>query len=89
MGKPLQAVPDYSRYIAFPDLGLHPVLLSLGGHPILRWYSLAYLAGIFLGYWYMLKLLKQPGEHDELHPSEAQTSASVDVAQIAAAQDSA
>ena len=61
MGKPLQAVPDYSRYIAFPDLGLHPVLLSLGGHPILRWYSLAYLAGIFLGYWYMLKLLKQPG----------------------------
>jgi phosphatidylglycerol:prolipoprotein diacylglycerol transferase len=27
----------------------------------LRWYSLAYLAGIFLGYWYMLKLLKQPG----------------------------
>jgi phosphatidylglycerol:prolipoprotein diacylglycerol transferase len=27
----------------------------------LRWYSLAYLAGIFIGYWYMLKLLKQPG----------------------------
>jgi phosphatidylglycerol:prolipoprotein diacylglycerol transferase len=27
----------------------------------LRWYSLAYLAGIFIGYWYVLKLLKQPG----------------------------
>jgi phosphatidylglycerol:prolipoprotein diacylglycerol transferase len=27
----------------------------------LRWYSLAYLAGIFVGYWYLLKLLKQPG----------------------------
>lgn len=27
----------------------------------LRWYSLAYLAGIFLGYWYVLKLLRQPG----------------------------
>jgi len=27
----------------------------------LRWYSLAYLAGIFIGYWYLLKLLKQPG----------------------------
>ncbi|MBA3730465.1 MAG: prolipoprotein diacylglyceryl transferase, partial [Sphingomonas sp.] len=27
----------------------------------LRWYSLAYLAGIFLGYWYLLKLLKEPG----------------------------
>ena len=27
----------------------------------MRWYSLAYLAGIFIGYWYLLKLLKQPG----------------------------
>ena len=27
----------------------------------LRWYSLAYLAGIFIGYWYLLKLLKKPG----------------------------
>ena len=27
----------------------------------LRWYSLAYLAGIFIGYWYLLKLIKQPG----------------------------
>jgi phosphatidylglycerol:prolipoprotein diacylglycerol transferase len=27
----------------------------------LRWYSLAYLAGIFVGYWYLLRLLKQPG----------------------------
>ena len=26
----------------------------------LRWYSIAYLAGIFIGYWYLLKLLKQP-----------------------------
>jgi phosphatidylglycerol:prolipoprotein diacylglycerol transferase len=61
MGKPLQAAPDYSHYIAFPDLGLHPVLLSIAGHPILRWYSLAYLAGIFIGWWYLAKLLKQPG----------------------------
>ncbi len=27
----------------------------------MRWYSLAYLAGIFIGYWYLLKLIKQPG----------------------------
>ena len=27
----------------------------------LRWYSLAYLAGIFIGFWYLLKLVKQPG----------------------------
>jgi phosphatidylglycerol:prolipoprotein diacylglycerol transferase len=46
--------------IAFTDLHLSPVLLDLGFFQ-LRWYSLAYLAGIFLGYWYLLKLLKQPG----------------------------
>ncbi len=46
--------------IAFTDLGLSPVALSLGFFE-LRWYSLAYLAGIFVGYWYLLKLLDQPG----------------------------
>ncbi len=46
--------------IDFTRLGLDPVALDLGVFE-LRWYSLAYLAGIFLGYWYMLKLIKQPG----------------------------
>ena len=46
--------------IAFTDLGVSPVALDLGFFQ-LRWYSLAYLAGIFLGYWYLLKLIKQPG----------------------------
>jgi phosphatidylglycerol---prolipoprotein diacylglyceryl transferase len=41
-------------------LGLDPIALDLGFFE-LRWYSLAYLAGIFLGYWYLLKLIKQPG----------------------------
>jgi phosphatidylglycerol:prolipoprotein diacylglycerol transferase len=59
MGKPLQA-DDYSRFIAFPDLGLSPVLLHIGRFD-LRWYSIAYLAGIIIGYWYLLKLLKEPG----------------------------
>ena len=49
-----------SNAIAFTDLGLSPVALDLGFFQ-LRWYSLAYLAGIFIGYWYLLKLLKQPG----------------------------
>ena len=31
------------------------------GFSQLRWYSLAYLAGIFLGYWYMLRLIREPG----------------------------
>ena len=46
--------------ILWEDLGLDPVALDLGFFE-LRWYSLAYLAGIFIGYWYLLKLLRQPG----------------------------
>ena len=56
----MQAASDNSHYFAFPDLGLSPVALHIGSFD-LRWYSLAYLAGIFIGYWYLLKLLKQPG----------------------------
>jgi phosphatidylglycerol:prolipoprotein diacylglycerol transferase len=59
MGKPLQAV-EHSRFTAFPDLGLSPVALHLGPFD-LRWYSLAYLAGIIIGYWYLLKLIARPG----------------------------
>jgi phosphatidylglycerol:prolipoprotein diacylglycerol transferase len=59
VGKPLQAT-DYSRFTAFPDLGLSPVIFHFGNFA-LRWYSIAYLAGIFVGFWYLLKLLKQPG----------------------------
>ena len=36
-----------STAIAFPDLGLSPVAIDLGFFQ-LRWYSLAYLAGILL-----------------------------------------
>ena len=46
--------------IAFTDLGLSPTVFEIGWFQ-LRWYSIAYLAGIFIGYWYLLKLLKQPG----------------------------
>ena len=48
------------QYVHWADLGLDPVLVSLG--PIkIRWYSLAYLAGILLGWWYLLKLIDRPG----------------------------
>ncbi|MEO6432724.1 MAG: prolipoprotein diacylglyceryl transferase [Sphingomicrobium sp.] len=50
----------YEQFAKFTDLHLSPVLLSIGPFD-LRWYSLAYLAGIFVGYWYLLKLLRQPG----------------------------
>jgi phosphatidylglycerol---prolipoprotein diacylglyceryl transferase len=36
------------------------IAVSIFGFPI-RWYALAYLAGIFLGYWYLTKLIAQPG----------------------------
>jgi phosphatidylglycerol:prolipoprotein diacylglycerol transferase len=44
----------------FEDLGLDPVALDLGFFT-LKWYSLAYLSGILIGYWYLLKLIAQPG----------------------------
>ncbi len=49
-----------SNAIVWSELGLSPIALDLGFFE-LRWYSLAYLAGIFVGYWYMLRLLKEPG----------------------------
>jgi len=49
-----------SNAIVWNDLGLDPVALDLGFFE-LKWYSLAYLAGIVVGYLYLLRLLKQPG----------------------------
>src|SRR3546814_15669891 len=49
-----------SAYLHFENLGLDPVAIDLGFFTI-KWYSLAYLAGILIGYWYLLKLLEQPG----------------------------
>ena len=49
-----------ARPIDFESLGVGPVALDLGFFQ-LRWYSLAYLAGILGGWWYCLKLLAKPG----------------------------
>lgn len=49
-----------SAPIRFEELGLSPVAFSIGSFQ-LKWYSLAYLFGILLGYWYMGRMLKQPG----------------------------
>ena len=51
---------DYSHFTAFTDLHLSPVALHIWRFD-LRWYSLAYLAGIFIGYWYLLRLIMKPG----------------------------
>jgi len=49
-----------SNAISYTDLGLDPVIFHIGSFA-LRWYSLAYIAGIFLGYWYLLRLISKPG----------------------------
>ena len=49
-----------SQAISWNDLHLSPVALELGFFQ-LRWYSLAYLAGIFAAYGYVMKLTAQPG----------------------------
>jgi len=54
------AAGDPAGHVRFADLGLHPDVFSIGFFT-LRWYSLAYIAGIVVGWWYLLKLLAQPG----------------------------
>jgi phosphatidylglycerol:prolipoprotein diacylglycerol transferase len=51
---------DVSQAIHYNDLGLDPIIFEVGGFA-LRWYSLAYLAGILIGWWYLLKLIDRPG----------------------------
>ena len=49
-----------AQFTRFEELGLSPNALDLGFFQ-LKWYSLAYLAGILIGYWYLTKLVAQPG----------------------------
>lgn len=46
--------------LRWEDLGLSPVALDLGFFT-LKWYSLAYLAGILLGYWHLSRMVRAPG----------------------------
>ncbi|WP_417618304.1 prolipoprotein diacylglyceryl transferase [Parasphingorhabdus sp.] len=49
-----------AQFTRFEELGVSPNALDLGFFQ-LKWYSLAYLAGILIGYWYLTKLIDQPG----------------------------
>jgi len=53
------AAADTSGPIQWAELGLTPGI-DLGFFT-LRWYSLAYLAGIVLGYWHLSRMIKAPG----------------------------
>ena len=46
--------------LRWEDLGLSPIALDLGFFT-LKWYSLAYLFGILLGYWHLSRMIKAPG----------------------------
>jgi len=46
--------------IRWEDLGMRRSLFAIGGFE-LRWYSLAYLAGIVLAYWHLSRMAKGPG----------------------------
>jgi phosphatidylglycerol:prolipoprotein diacylglycerol transferase len=46
--------------IRYADLHLSPIALDLGFFQI-RWYSLGYIAGILLGWWWLTKMIDQPG----------------------------
>jgi phosphatidylglycerol:prolipoprotein diacylglycerol transferase len=56
----LPILADAAAYLRFDQLGLDPVALDLGFFQI-KWYSLAYIAGIFVGWWYLMRLLRAPG----------------------------
>jgi len=49
-----------SEFTRFESLGLSPNALDLGFFQ-LKWYSLAYLVGILMAYWYVSRLLREPG----------------------------
>ena len=65
----LTAMAAAGEPLRWSDFGLSPIAVDFGTielfgasiHAVLRWYSLAYLVGIILGWWYLLKLLKEPG----------------------------
>jgi phosphatidylglycerol---prolipoprotein diacylglyceryl transferase len=50
----LPFLADAAGYLRYEELGLDPVALDLGFFSI-KWYSLAYIAGIVIGWWYLLK----------------------------------
>lgn len=49
-----------AKAIHFADLHLDPVALDIGIFQI-HWYSLAYIAGILLGWFYLIRMIAQPG----------------------------
>ncbi len=45
--------------LAIPFPNIDPVLLHIGGPLAIRWYSLSYIAMLLLGWWYIVRLLRE------------------------------
>jgi phosphatidylglycerol---prolipoprotein diacylglyceryl transferase len=56
----LLLIADATAAIRYDQLGLSPVAFDFGFFK-LRWYSLSYIAGIILAWWYLLRLIAAPG----------------------------
>ncbi len=56
----LASLVDVTSAIRWESLGLDPVAVDLGFFKI-RWYSLAYICGILIGWWYLGKMCARPG----------------------------
>lgn len=56
----LTSIIDATSAVRWDSLGLDPVALDLGFFKV-RWYSLAYITGILVGWWYLTKLVARPG----------------------------
>ncbi|MEE4452551.1 prolipoprotein diacylglyceryl transferase [Novosphingobium resinovorum] len=56
----LAAAAQAPEPIYWVELGLKNYLFRIGSFE-LRWYSLAYLVGIVLGYWHLSRMIRQPG----------------------------
>lgn len=44
-----------------PYPNIDPVLLHIWGPIAIRWYALSYIAGLMLGWWWILRMLREPG----------------------------
>ena len=57
-------VESAQRHLHFADLHLNPVAIPIHFWIVnfdIKWYSIAYITGILVGWWYLLKLIAQPG----------------------------
>lgn len=56
----IATIAETANSLNWSDFGLEKVAFSIGPLKI-RWYSLAYIGGIIIGWWYLTKLIEKPG----------------------------